>query len=365
MNKINMAEMYVDDEIKNAVQSVLESGRYIKGEQNKKFEKEFADFCDAKYAVTVNSGTSALLLSLKALELKRSDEVILPSQTFVATANAVILSGAKPIFVDVNPENYTMDPADLKNKITRNTKAIIPVHLYGQPCDMDQILEIASENGLYVIEDACQAHGALYKNKTVGSIGDVAAFSFFPSKNITVAGDGGAVTTNNEEIAEKVSALRDQGRKRGEKYRHDFIGFNFRMSEIHAAIGRVQLRHLPLWIEKRRENAYYYTKLLADREEVIRPKEKKWARHVYHLYVIRAKNRDGLSNFLNKNNVATGIHYPIPVHQQPAMYRYKKANQLYNTEKIVKEILSIPIHPKLKKEQIEYIVSKIEGYYSR
>lgn len=363
MKKIEMAEMYIDDDIKNVILKVLENGRYIKGQQNEIFEKEFAKFCNTKYAVTVNSGTSALILALKTLNLKPNDEVIVPSHTFVATANSVIHAGAKPIFVDIDEETYNIDPNDIRKKINKNTKAILPVHLYGHPSDMDVIIEIADENNLYVVEDACQAHGALYKKINIGSIGDIAAFSFFPSKNMTVAGDGGAITTNNKEFAEKVAMLRDQGRKKSEKYTHDLVGYNFRLSEIHAAIGREQLKHIPKWIHRRRKNARIFTEFLEEIDELITPHEKNWAKHVFHLYVIRTKEREKLVKFLRNNKIPVGIHYPLPVHQQPIYM--DSSIKLQTTEKIVKEIISLPVHPFMKYNQIEYIVNKINEFFKR
>ena len=357
--KVNMAEMYVDDEIKNAAIRVLESRRYVKGEEAKKLEEEFAEFVRAKYGIATNSGTSALHVALLAIGIKRGDEVIVPSHTFIATVSPVVHIGAKPVFAEIDEETYTINPEDIRKKITERTKAIMPVHLYGHPCNMDEIKEIAEEHDLKIIEDACQAHGAEYKGKKVGSIGDIAAFSFFPSKNMTVAGDGGMIVTNNEEYAIKAKALVDQGRIAGKKYEHDFVGFNYRMSEILAAIGRVQLKHLPEWIEKRREVAGIYDEILE--EDVVLPMEKEWAKHVYHLYVIRHEERDKLKEFLKEKGIATGIHYPIPVHLQPSMREYGNV-KLEVTEKIAREILSIPMHPQMEREDVEYVANAIKEW---
>ncbi len=356
--KINMAEMYVDDEIKNAAIKVLESKRYVKGEQAKKFENEFSKFVGTKYAIATNSGTSALHVLMLSIGIKRGDEVIVPSHTFIATVSPLIHIGAKPVFAEIDEKTYTIDTNDIRKKITDKTKAIIPVHLYGHPAAMDEIKEIAEEHDLKIIEDACQAHGAEYKGKKVGSIGDAAAFSFFPSKNMTVAGDGGMIVTDNEEYAIKAKALVDQGRLAGKKYEHDFVGFNYRMSEILAAIGRVQLRHLDEWIERRREIAKLYNELL-DGEDIILPFEEQWAKHVYHLYVIRCRNREELKKFLKEKGIATGIHYPIPVHLQPAIAKNYK---LPITEKIAKEVLSIPMHPQMKREDAEYVANAIKEW---
>ena len=358
--KVNMAEMYVDDEIKNAAIRVLESRRYVKGEEAKKLEEEFAEFVQAKYGIATNSGTSALHVALLAIGIKRGDEVIVPSHTFIATVSPVVHIGAKPVFAEIDEETYTINPEDIRKKITERTKAIMPVHLYGHPCNMDEIKEIAEEHDLKIIEDACQAHGAEYKGKKVGSIGDIAAFSFFPSKNMTVAGDGGMIVTNNEEYAIKAKALVDQGRIAGKKYEHDFVGFNYRMSEILAAIGRVQLKHLPEWIEKRREVAGIYDEILEE-EDVVLPMEKEWAKHVYHLYVIRHEERDKLKEFLKEKGIATGIHYPIPVHLQPSMREYGNV-KLEVTEKIAREIMSIPMHPQMEREDVEYVANAIKEW---
>jgi perosamine synthetase len=362
MKKINIAEMYVDNDIKQAVLDVLDSGHYIKGQNNKYFEKEFADFCGTNYAITTSSGTAAIFLSLQALGISNGDEVIVPSHTFIATVSPVLYLGAKPIFVDINIETYTINPEEVEKKISRRTKAIIPVHLYGHPADMSAIMDIANDNDIRVIEDACQAHGALYNGKKVGAIGDIGCFSFFPSKNMTVAGDGGMITTNDDELAEKTGMLRDQGRK--EKYIHELLGFNFRLSEIHAAVGRQQLKHLPKWIEVRREIANYYNELFDDIDKIITPTEKVGVKHVYHLYIIRTKYRDMLKEYLEKQGISAGIHYPVPVHRQPCVTeRVDPIMDLIGTDKVVGEVLSIPMHPQLKREEVEYITGKIKDFF--
>jgi len=355
---ISLSKIYVDDDIRRAVIEVLNSGQYIKGENLQSFEGEFANFCGTKYAVGVNSGTSAILLSLIAIGLKEGDEVIVPSHTFIATASPVKFLGATLIYADIDPDIYTIDPADIERRITPKTKAIIPVHLYGHPCDMDAILAIAQQHDLRIIEDACQAHGALYKGRKVGSIGDIGCFSFFPSKNMTVLGEGGMAVTNDETLAERISALRDHGRR--QKYIHEMLGLNFRMSEIHAAIGRLQLKHVDEWNAKRRTIADYYNTLLHDLNNVATPAEKEWAKHVYHLYVIRAKQRDELAAHLKRESIATGIHYPVPVHKQPCM---ESNAYLPITEKYASEVLSLPMHPQLTESEVEYICDKIHGFW--
>ncbi len=356
MMHLNFSEMYVDSDIKKAVEQVLENGRYIKGDNLRLFEQEFAEFCNAKYAVGVSSGTSAILLSLMALGIKKGDEVIVPSHTFIATASPVKFLGATPVYVDIDPVTYTIDPVKIEFAVTENTRAIIPVHLYGHPADMDPIKELAKKHDLTVIEDSCQAHAAEYKGHKTGSIGDLAVFSFFPSKNMTVAGDGGMVTTNNEELAQKISMLRDHGRT--DKYLHEMLGLNLRLSEIPAAVGRQQLMHLNEWTDSRRHAAAKYTQLLKGMVET--PAEAQWAKHVYHLYVIQTQDRDGLSKYLNEQGISTGIHYPVPVHKQPCM----EAGDVHLpvTDACVDEILSLPMHPQLTDEQIEYVAEKIQEW---
>ncbi len=354
--KINFSEMYVDDGIKSAVLRILDSGRYIKGHELEIFEKEFADFCSSKFGVGVNSGTSAILLSLIAAGLKKGDEVIVPSHTFIASASPVKFLGCTPIYADIDTATYTLDIDHVEKLITSKTKAIIPVHLYGHPVDMKPLLEITRDKQIFVIEDACQAHAAEYKGRKTGSMGDIGCFSFFPSKNMTVAGDGGMITTNNEELAEKLSMLRDHGRK--DKYIHEILGLNFRLSEIPAAVGREQLKHLPEWTDKRRKAAAKYNELLEDVVET--PNEAEWAKHVYHLYVIQTDDRDGLSKHLSQEGISTGVHYPVPVHRQPCMEASKQ--NLPVTDACVDKILSLPMHPQLKDEEIEYVAEKIKDW---
>ncbi len=353
---INFSEMYVDDDIKKTVEQVLDSGRFIKGNDLRQFEQEFSEFCNTKYAVGVSSGTSAILLAMMALGIKKGDEVIVPSHTFIASASPAKFLGATPVYVDVDPETYTIDPIQLEDAITDNTRAIIAVHLYGHPADMDPIMQIAASYDIPLVEDACQAHAGEYKGKRTGSMGDLGVFSFFPSKNMTVAGDGGMVVTSNEELAEKISMLRDHGRK--EKYVSDMLGLNLRLSEIPAAVGREQLKHLPEWTDRRRAVAAEYDRLLAGVIET--PTAAVWAKHVYHLYVIQADDRDGLAQYLKDNGVSTGIHYPVPVHKQPCM---EAGNiELPVTDALVDRILSLPMHPRMTDEQVQYVAEKIQEW---
>jgi perosamine synthetase len=353
---VGLSKMYVDDQIQKAVLNVLNSGRYINGQNLKSFEEEFADLCSTKYAVGVSSGTCAILLSLMALGIVEGDEVIVPSHTFIATASPAKFLGATLVYADIDPETYTIAPAEVQRKITPRTRAIIPVHLYGQSCDMDPINKLARAHNIYVIEDACQAHGATYKEKKAGSLGDIACFSFYPSKNMTVLGDGGMMTTNDEEIAQKVRMMRDHGRT--QKYVHEIIGLNCRLSEVHAAVGREQLKHLIEWNERRRAIAAKYDILLRD-SGVIVPVEREWAKHVYHMYVIRAKQRDNLASYLKDKGIETGIHYPVPVHRQPCLMSDVR---LSVTEKYADEVLSLPMHPQLSDEQVDYVASEVRNF---
>jgi perosamine synthetase len=356
---IPLSKVYIDDDIKKAVLEVLDGGWYILREKVREFEGKFAEFCGVKNAVCVSSGTAALFLSLLAFDIKPGEEVIVPSFSFISTATSVIHIGAKPVFADINTKTYTMDPDEVKKAITKRTRAIMPVHLYGHPTDMDAIIEIAEENGLYVIEDAAQAHGAEYKGQKVGGIGHVACFSFYPSKNMTVCGDGGAVVTNDEEVAEKVRMIRDHGRR--EKYIFKIVGYNLRFNEIQAAIGIKQLEKLPEWNEARRNIARMYNQALEGLATL--PVEETWAKHVYHLYVIRTKKRDELREFLRQHGVSTGVHYPVPIHKQPAITNVLGTQPaLIITERLAKEVLSLPIYPALTKSEVEYISENIKEF---
>jgi len=365
---INLIKPILTDEMVNAAICALKNERYLKGESVKEFEEEFANFIGVKYAIAVNSGTSALHLSLIAMGVKEGDYVITTSATFIATANVITYVRAKPIFVDISLETYNIDPQKLEETVRKykdRVKAIIPVHLYGYPCEIDTILEIAEKYDIKVLEDACQAHGAVYRGKRVGSFGDAAAFSFYPSKNMTVCGDGGMVTTNDDKIAEMVESLRDVGRSKTNPYIHEYIGYTARMNTINAAIGRIQLKHLEEWNEKRRKIAKEYNKKLDGIGDLILPpKENSKIKPVYHLYVIRTKYRDELKKFLEERGIQCGIHYPLPVHLQPPYKRMGfKEGMFPNAERWAKEVLSIPMHPNLTKEEIEYVVSCIEEFF--
>jgi dTDP-4-amino-4,6-dideoxygalactose transaminase len=344
-------------EINSAIEGVLDRGDFILGQDVAKLEEEFADYCGTKYAVGVDSGLAALELSLRALGIGAGDEVIVPAHTFTASAAAITFAGAKPVFVDVNPETLCIDVEKIESAITAHTKAILPVHLYGLPADMDAILAIAEKHHLVVVEDACQAHGAMYKRRRTGSLGHAAGFSFYPTKNLGACGDAGIITTNDAKVAEAATAMRNCGQK--SKNVHELPPFNHRLDSIQAAILRVKLHYLDQWIASRRQLAAVYNKLLAG-SNVVAPIELPGYQHVYHLYVIRSENRDALQTYLKERGIGTAIHYPKPVHLQPFyMQRGGAEGQCPVAEKVCNEILSLPMYPDLTEEQVQFVASEI------
>jgi dTDP-4-amino-4,6-dideoxygalactose transaminase len=351
----------IKEEIDGAIQRVLNTTNFIMGEELIKFEEEFASFCNTKYAIGVANGSDALILSLRASGINKGDEIITIPNTFIATTEAITHIGGKVVFVDIDPKTYTIDVSRIEEKITNKTKAIIPVHFYGQSADMDPIIKFARKYNLKIIEDAAQAHGAEYKGKKVGSLGDVGCFSFYPAKNLGAYGDAGMITTNNEEIAKKLKLLRNHGRIT-KKYEHEIEGYSSRLDNLQAAILRVKLRHLNEWNNMRRKNAKKYNELLSNMDGIIPPYEADYAKHVYHLYVIRVGERDILREELKSNGIATGIHYPIPLHLQPA-YKYLgyKEGDFPVTEECSQKILSLPMYAELSEEQINEIVYCIKS----
>jgi dTDP-4-amino-4,6-dideoxygalactose transaminase len=350
------------EEILNAIDSVLDSMQLFLGKNVQDFEAEFAEYCGVRHAVGVGSGTEALHLALLACGIGPGDEVITVSHTFIAAVEAICLTGATPMLVDIDPDTYTIDVRQIEDKVTSDTKAIIPVHLYGQPADMDPILAIAEKYDLVVVEDACQAHGAEYNGKRTGSLGDVGCFSFYFSKNLGAYGEAGICVTNNPEIARHLRMLRDHGSE--EKYYHSLMGVNARLDEIQAAILRVKLKRLDEWNEARRRNAYLYDELLKD-SPVITPSEAEYAKHVYHLYVIRTTRRDDLQAYLRTRGIATGIHYPVPIHLQDAWRSASyRTESLFVTERYAGEILSLPMYAELTPGSIEYISGAIRDSVS-
>ena len=346
-------------EIDQAIARVLESSQFILGPEVEAFEKEFASYCGVQHGIAVNSGTSALHLALLAAGVGPGDEVITVPFTFVATVAAIQYAGAEAAYVDIEPETYTLDPAQLESAITPRTKAIIPVHLYGHPADMDPILEVARRRKLVVIEDACQAHGAEYKGRRTGSMGELGCFSFYPGKNLGAYGEGGLVTTSNAEYDHKIRMLRDWGAER--KYEHLLRGFNYRMDGLQGAILRVKLRHLEEWTESRRRHAALYGSLLAP-SGVSVPRAASWARHVYHVYSIRSTARERLHRVLQEHEIQSGIHYPVPVHLQPAYAspRYPRGS-FPRSEAAAREVLSLPMYPELTSEQIQTVCDTLSA----
>jgi perosamine synthetase len=363
--KIPLSKPILDEEMKEAALYALQNERFVFGESVHKFEEEFARYCGTKFAVSTASGTAALVLSLVAQGV-RGGEVVTTPASFVASANSIIHSGATPRFADIVLEDYTIDPSRVRTSICSRTKAIIPVHLYGYPATMNELCEVASEHGISVIEDACQAHGASYNDRKLGSIGEAGCFSFFPSKNMTVGGDGGMVVTNDEVVKESVASLRDCGRAKGSKYLHDKIGYTERLNTVQAAIGRVQLKRLDAWNESRRQIASQYDRLLSDLDGLVTPpRENTLASPVYHMYVIRCPRRDDLRAWLDHAGVETGIHYPDPIHLQP-IYREMfgfKGGEFPNSETLCRNALSIPMHPALTPDEVKYVSESIRKFY--
>lgn len=351
----------IKNEITAATEEVLKDASFAGGPFVEKFELEFAKFCECRYAIGVGSGTEALWLTLLAAGVGHGDEVITVPNTFIATVEAISFCGATPVLVDVDENTYTMNPELLATAITRKTKAIIPVHLYGQMADMDPIIEVAKSHGLYVIEDACQAHGAEYKGRPAGSIGDAGCFSFYPGKNLGAYGEAGAVVTNDGDLRQRLQMLRDHGQSA--KYHHTIIGWNARMDGYQGAVLAVKLRHLPRWNEARRESARLYARFLADSPNVVLPKEAPYTKHVYHVYPIRFGDRDDLIQYLRDNEIYCGIHYPIPIHLQEA-YKFLQlpSGSLPVSERIAYELISLPMYPELSTEHIEYVCRTIKSY---
>jgi dTDP-4-amino-4,6-dideoxygalactose transaminase len=351
----------IKEEITSALQQVLDNTAFAGGPFVGQFEKDFASFCQCEFAIGVGSGTDALWMALLSLGIGPGDEVITTPNTFIATAEAISFCGAKPVFVDVDEKTYNMNPDLLESVINAKTKAIIPVHLFGQMSDMHRIMEIARAHELSVVEDACQAHGAEYKGKRSGSIGDVGCFSFYPGKNLGAYGEAGAIVTNNAKLAEKMRMFRDHGQRT--KYYHSIVGWNARMDGFQGAILGVKLKHLATWNDARRKNAQLYDSLLADVDDIITPVQADYGRHVYHVYAIRTRNRDELISALAEKDIFCGIHYPVPIHLQDAykFLGYKKGS-FPVAEKCAGEFVSLPMFAELSKEQINKVCYEIKCF---
>lgn len=368
--KVPLSKPFVDKEMKDRVLEVIESGQYILGNQCQEFEREFADFVGVKQAVLTSSGTSAIFLCLKALGVKEGDGILVPSLTAFPTIEPVLHVGARPIFIDID-ETFTMTSEHVESVLkdqsrlpgVRKITGMIPVHLYGHPANLDPLLDLAKRHGLFVLEDCCQAHGAKYKGARVGSMGIGGCFSFYPSKNLTVFGDGGMLVTSDEGMAQTCRMLRDHGRR--EKYSHELVGYNLRFNEIQAAVGRLQLQRLEWFNQSRRRIAQWYQEGLKE-TPVATPQAKDWAEAVFHLYVIQTSQRDKLAGFLKERGVQSGIHYPIPNHLQPAVRNALGLQPpLRLTEEVVQKILSLPIYPELEKEKVDFVCQSIREFFEQ
>ena len=346
-------------EFRAAIEEVIDTGAFAGGPFVARFEEDFATYCGCRHAIGVGSGTDALWLSLLALDIGPGDEVITVPNTFMATAEAITYCGARPVFVDVDERTHTMNPAEIERAITYRTKAIIPVHLFGQPADMDPILQIARAHGLFVIEDAAQAHGACYKGRIVGSLGDAGCFSFYPGKNLGAFGEAGAVVTDKPELQEKIRILRDHGQVK--KYHHTMVGWNARMDGIQAAVLGVKLRHLDKGNELRRSHAAHYDHALQAIEELVMPTEASYARHVYHIYAIRIRERDDAIQMLARKGIACGIHYPVPIHLQEAYQSLGyQVGALPVAEQAARQLISLPMFPELTPFQVETVTESLK-----
>jgi dTDP-4-amino-4,6-dideoxygalactose transaminase len=361
MKKIPLSKVFLNDEVKAAAVRALESGQYILTKECEAFEAELAAHTGTKHCVLSSSWTAAMLLVHEAMGLKPGDEILVPSHTAFPSIEPMIHRGGKPIFIDIDA-TYCLDPEKLEAAITPRTVGILPVHIYGHPANLDRVFEIAQKRGLWVIEDCAQAQGAKFRGKTVGSMGLAGAFSFFPSKNLTVLGDGGCICTNDTALADKVRMLRNHGRK--DKFTHELVGYNARFNEVQAAVGRVGLRALDGLNAHRRAVAARYTERLAG--IVQPPPVRDYAEHVYHMYVVRTERRDELQKFLGAQGIGTGIHYPVANHQQPAITSlYNDIPKLPRTEDAVGNILSLPIYGELPLEDVDYVCDKIAEFFGK
>ncbi|HEY1350082.1 MAG TPA: DegT/DnrJ/EryC1/StrS family aminotransferase [Ktedonobacteraceae bacterium] len=349
----------IKSEVLTAIEEVLDGMQLFLGPQTRGFEEEFATFCAARYGVGVGSGTEALVLALRACQIGPGDEVITTSHSFIATVEAIALVGAHPVFVDIEPASYTMDCAQLEQVLTPRTRAIIPVHIYGHPVDMQPLLAFARRHGLRVIEDASQAHGSLYRGQAVGALGDIGCFSLYCSKNLGAYGEAGICVTNQEELAEQMRMWRDHGSR--VRYQHEFLGTNGRLDEIQAAILRVKLRHLPRWNQARQEHARIYSEQLRDVVKSV-PLCQAWGTHTYYVYVVQVSEREAFRQGLLAADIATGVHYPLPIHLQPACARYGyQPGSLPVTERVAAHIVSLPLYPEMTAGQRSQVIAAVHS----
>jgi dTDP-4-amino-4,6-dideoxygalactose transaminase len=351
----------IRSEILESITTVLDGGSFVLGPAVEEFESKFGRFTDSKSVVAMNSGTSALHLGLLAAGVEHGDEVITVPHTFVATVSSILYTGAKPVFVDIDPDSYTMDPDKLEAAITNKTKVIVPVHLYGQPADMGPIMEIARKHNLIVMEDAAQAHGAEYQGKRCGSIGHLAGFSFYPGKNLGAYGEGGALTTNDSNIAKRARMLRDWGQEK--KYHHVMVGYNARMEAIQGAVLSVKMKYIDDWTERRREIANRYNNELAEAKKIILPKIYRDRKHVYHIYCVLVQDRENFMKYLLNEGVGSGIHYPFPIHLlEGYSFLGYSAGQFPVAERVASQCVSIPMYPEMTDSMIESVIAAILKY---
>lgn len=359
---IQIAKPVISDDEISEVARILKSGRLTSGETVKKFERNFADYIGTRHAIAAFNGTSALHTALLTSGIKPGDEVITTPFSFVASSNCILYAGGKPVFVDIDPKTYNIDSGKIEEKITDKTRAVLIVHLFGQPCEMGSIVDLCKDRKLILIEDACQSHGAEYKGKKVGSFGDIAVFSFYATKNVAT-GEGGMITTNDDDKAKMARTIIDQGQEK--KYYHTMLGFNFRMMEVQAAIGIGQLARLDENNGKRISNAKFLTENLSGITRVETPFVSPKIKHVFHQYVIRCKNREELRNHLLKNGIESSIHYPLPIYKQPLYENLGYRDSLQNAETASQEVLSLPIHPSLSGKDLETIVTEVRRFYEK
>jgi len=361
---IDLGKEYAElrSELDPAISEVLLSGSYILGKKTEQLERQIASYCGARHAIGVNSGTDAITIALRALDIGPGDEVLVPSMSFIATAEPVALLGARPVFVDIDLTTYAIDPASVAAKITAKTKALIVVHLYGQPADLRPLLDITQKHKLALIEDMAQAIGSEYEGKKVGSFGTIACVSFFPTKNLGAYGDGGAVLTPDDRLAQRIRRLRNHGA--AVKYHHEEVGYNSRLDELQAAILSIKLNYLDRWNDKRRQLAADYSRRLAGLPITL-PQEAASRKHIYHLYSIRAAKRDALRQFLEQRQIATGLHYPMPLHLQPAFSGLGgRKGEFPNGERLAAETLSLPLYPQMEKGDVEYVAEAVRRFFT-
>ncbi len=357
---LNQQYLSIENQIKKEINKVLKNQDFIQGESVQQFEKAFAEMNNSKYCVAVNSGTAALHIAYAISDFDPSDEILVPTNSFFSTAEAVSLANLKPVFVDADKSYHHINLEDAKNKITKNTKAIVPVHLYGNPVNMDEILKFSKLHGLKVIEDCAQAHFSTFRNKIVGNFGSIGCFSFYPSKNLGAYGEGGALVTNNKRLYERAILFRNHGSKK--RYVHESIGHNYRLNSIQGAVLNVKLKHINKSIDQRIKLANVYHQKIEENSNTSLPKINKDSKHVYHLFVIRHKQRDKLKNYLLENGIETSLHYPIPIHKQPA-YKSRIDNyQKMEYDQTAKEILSLPMYPELTEKKVAFVADKINEF---